>query len=79
MKKIADRINYPPELLETMYAHVGTCPHCDGVVKMWRDDETGKLLPEKCFCIHCYQAYYMNISDIAQWEAEQWEQKIAKL
>lgn len=70
------RINEPPEKIE-MVAHSGECRYCNGIVKMIRDMETGKLQPNNCSCLMCGQRYYVEIpeGDINKWEVEQWKQK----
>jgi hypothetical protein len=69
------RINEPPEKIE-MTAHSADCTHCNGVVKMLRDDKTFKLQPNNCRCLMCGQPYFVEIPGcLAEWELKQWRQK----
>lgn len=51
--------------------HTGRCSYCKnddgrpGIVKMWRDQNTLKLLPDKCSCLLCGQRYYVAEEDLA--------------
>lgn len=72
------RIDYPPEEIE-MFAHSGECRYCNGIVKMIRDTNTGKLRLDNCWCLLCGQRYYVKIEgSIEEWELNQWEQKAEK-
>jgi transcription elongation factor Elf1 len=67
-----------PMKLDSMYAHEGKCVLCGEIVKMLRHSITHRLKPDACYCLHCGQAYYMEIPDIDAWEVEQWNQKAEK-
>lgn len=62
--------------LDSMHAHKGHCRKCNQrMVKMFRNESTGKLMPHRCVCLNCGQWYHMRIADLTAWEASQWDEK----
>jgi len=43
---------------------------------MSRDTGSGELQTDNCRCLLCGQLYIMDIDDIKEWEATQWDQKM---
>jgi len=69
------RYKEPPEEI-TMTGFKGTCKHCQGVVKMFREPaEPYRLLINKCVCFNCGQSYCVVVDDVEAWQQEQWKQK----